>query len=521
MKKGAITVFLAMSLPVILVLLFTLIESARSAGIRAVTKASGNAAMNSLFGAYNRTLFDEYGLLFLDGGYGGGLVNFDSVENEFIDCFNRNEVGGNLLLGGSLFPVTVTDAQVTDLVTATDYNGEVFIRSALDYFKFDLAGELLDSVKECVQGMKEGEQAKEKSDSDAGILDGTDWSRYPVGSTAMSVLPSTVTMGLVSANGRVAFTSDSSSGDGQERIDDKKLKSNLKDSAIGSMERSKAKGWLSLVLPSQVTVSEYEMKSEDLPSEVAVDDRETERYTSILEDGLKRITFCEYLLQHFSNYSNENASEGPAYEVEYILFGNQKDRKNFETVLNRIMWIREGMNLVYLLTSEKRQEAKAAATALVGWTGNAIIIELTTGALLAAWAYAESIMDVRALLQKKRVAFFKTDDSWTLSFSGIKNLLAGGEEAEKESKYGLCYEDYLRIFLYVSDIHKGAYRAMDLIQDHMQRRSEQFLMASQIYAAEITVEAYARELFTMLPLFRRNRLVLNGYYFEERFSEVY
>ena len=62
---------------------------------------------------------------------------------------------------------------------------------------------------------------------------------------------------------------------------------------------------------------------------------------------------------------------------------------------------------------------------------------------------------------------------------------------------------------------------MDLIQDHMQRRSEQFLMASQIYAAEITVEAYARELFTMLPLFRRNRLVLNGYYVEDRFSEVY
>ena len=521
MKKGAITVFLAMSLPIILILMFTLIESARSAGIRAVTKASGNAAINSLFGAYNRTLFDEYGLLFLDGGYGGGLVNFDLIEEEFTECFNRNEIGGNLLLGGSFFPVSVTEAHVTDVVTATDYNGEILIRSALDYFKFDLAGEVLETVLNYVKGIREGEAAREKSDSDSGVLNGTDWSQYAVGTAAKGNLPSVKTMGLISRDGRITFTSESPPEDEPEMIDDQKLKSNLKDSAIGSAKRSKADGWLSLVLPSEVTVSEYEMNEEDLPSKVAVDDRDLERRPSILEDGLKRITFCEYLLRHFSNYSNEHASEGPAYEIEYILYGNLKDRKNFETALNRIMWVREGINLVYLLSSEKREEAKAAAMVIVGWTGNAIIIELTTAALLAAWAYAESILDVRSLLQRKRVPFFKTDDNWTLSINGIQNLLSGGSEAEKESEFGLCYEDYLRIFLYLSDIEEGAYRAMDLIQDHMRRRSPNFMMASQVYALEVTVTAHARELFTALPLFRKNRFELNGYVFQERFSEVY
>lgn len=521
MKKGAVTVFLAMSLPIVLILIFTLIESARSAGIRAVTKASGNAAVNSLFGAYNRTLFDEYGLLFFDGGYGGGLLSFESIEEEFTEHFNRNEIGGNLLFGGSFFPVEVVETKVTDVVTATDYNGEILIRSALDYFKFDFAGEMLENVLDCVKGIKDGEKAKGKSDSDSNVLDGTDWSKYAVGTASRGNLPSVKTMGLISRDGKAVFTSDPVPEDEPERIDDKKLKSNLKDSAIGSAERSKASGWLSLVLPSEVTVSEYEMKEKDLPSRVAVDDRGLERRPSILEDGLKRITFCEYLLRHFTNYSNEQATGGPAYEVEYILFGHTKDRKNFETALNRIMWVREGVNLVYLLASEKREEAKAAAMLIVGWTGNPIIIELTTGALLAAWAYAEAILDVRGLLQRKRVPFFKTDDNWTLSFGGIKNLLAGGSEAVKESKSGLCYEDYLRIFLYLSDVQEGAYRAMDLIQSHMQRQSPTFMMASQIYAAEIMVTVYARELFTALPMFRKNRLELNGYVFEERFSEVY
>lgn len=521
MKRGAITVFLALTLPVVLVLLFTLIESARSASIRAVTKTSGNAAVNSLFGAYNRTLLDEYGLLFFDGGYGSGLVNFEAMEEEFAEYFEGNETGGNLLLGGSFFPVTATDVRMTDVVTATDYNGEVLIRSALDYFKFDLAGELLEKVKGYLKGMEDGEKAKAEGDSDSNQLESTDWSQFLIGSSLLGSPGQAETMALINETGKVVFTEDAPPEADPEFIDGKMLESNLKDSVIGSAKRSKAKGWLSLVVPSEVTVSEYEFNAEDLPSATAVDDREMERRPSILEDGLKRITFSEYLLRHFSNYSNENESEGPAYEVEYLLYGHSNDRKNFETALNRIMWVREGMNLLYLLFSEKFDEAEELATVVVGWTGNVIIIGLTTVALLAAWAYAESVLDVRSLLERKKVPFLKTDETWTLSIGSVDNLLEGGSEAVKEDRDGLRYEDYLRIFLYMSDMGETAYRAMDLIQDHMQRRSEGFLMASQVYAAEFTVTAYARELFTLLPLFRKSRLVLNGYVFEERFSEVY
>ena len=526
MKKGSITVFLALILPLVLILLFTLIESARVSGLRSVVKDSGDAALNSVFGAYNRTLFDEYGLLFFDGGYGSGLIDYEAIEEEFSDYFTSNKNNGSLFFGGSFLPAALIDAEITDVVTATDYNGELLIRSALDYFKFDLAGELVESVEACLKGAEEGNKAKEKSDADSNQLNSTNWGAVNE-ETSLQMIPGK-TENAVLFLPIIDDIEENPDGDDPEEedpgpppVDDQKLKSDLQSSAVGSAERSKATGWLSLVLPSEVTVSGYQMPGENLPSVCAVDPRPLNDQSDFLTDAAKKITFCEYLLRNFTNYSNETGGDGPAYQIEYILYGSQSDKKNFETALNRIMWVREGMNILHLLTSDKFEMIEVAADALVGWTGNALIIGLTCTALMAAWAYAESILDVRALLQKKKVPFFKTEESWVLSFEGIANLLEGGGEAVRDDPTGMSYEDYLRMFLYVSDFHKDAYRVMDLIQAKMQRRSPQFLMAAAIYGLEIRVTVGARELFTALPLVRRKKLPGIGYYWTERFSEVY
>ena len=146
---------------------------------------------------------------------------------------------------------------------------------------------------------------------------------------------------------------------------------------------------------------------------------------------------------------------------------------------------------------------------------------LTATALLSAWAYAESILDVRAMLQHKRVAFMKTEATWVLSLSGIENLLAGGGEAAKEDEGGLRYEDYLRLLLYASDEHTSAYRTMDLIQDVMRRRSPNFLMSSQIYGLEMRVSLQASELFTALPSGGGSGWFRREYLWEETVSIVY
>ena len=44
-----------------------------------------------------------------------------------------------------------------------------------------------------------------------------------------------------------------------------------------------------------------------------------------------------------------------AYEVEYLLFGHAADRKNLEAAAARLLAVREGINLAYILSDAQKR----------------------------------------------------------------------------------------------------------------------------------------------------------------------
>ena len=82
MKKGNVSVFLALLFPLVLALVLTLLESARYGGLRLQARNAGNAAADSVMAGYNRTLLRRYGLLFYDGSGGAGLISYEDLEEE-------------------------------------------------------------------------------------------------------------------------------------------------------------------------------------------------------------------------------------------------------------------------------------------------------------------------------------------------------------------------------------------------------------------------------------------------------
>ena len=53
------------------------------------------------------------------------------------------------------------------------------------------------------------------------------------------------------------------------------------------------------------------------------------------------------------------------YEMEYLIGGKNADQENLKAVVNRLLLMREGANLLYLETdSTKSQEAMSVALAL-------------------------------------------------------------------------------------------------------------------------------------------------------------
>ena len=81
---------------------------------------------------------------------------------------------------------------------------------------------------------------------------------------------------------------------------------------------------------------------------------------------------------------------------------------------------------MYLMSDEtKKNEIRIAAAALCALILQPGLAPLMEGAILLAWAYAESIYDVKSLLSGGRIPLLKDSGSWHYS------LTAGGIRPRK------------------------------------------------------------------------------------------
>ncbi len=68
---------------------------------------------------------------------------------------------------------------------------------------------------------------------------------------------------------------------------------------------------------------------------------------------------------------------------------------------------------------EKRREAELLAAAITGASGIAPLVSVTTFFILTVWALAESVEDVKALLEGGKVPFLKQGREWRVSLTGL------------------------------------------------------------------------------------------------------
>ena len=89
---------------------------------------------------------------------------------------------------------------------------------------------------------------------------------------------------------------------------------------------------------------------------------------------------------------------------------------------------------------------------------------------LAAWAYAESVSDVRILLDGGHVSLRKTEAQWRTSLEHVGDCL--NASADETSREGLGYESYLQILLWTVSEEKITLRAMNLIEKNLDVRMD-------------------------------------------------
>ncbi|CUP55669.1 DUF5702 domain-containing protein [Fusicatenibacter saccharivorans] len=161
-------------------------------------------------------------------------------------------------------------------------------------------------------------------------------------------------------------------------------------------------------------------------------------------------------------------------QVEYVLCGKNSDQDNLAGTVNRLLALREAANLVYLAKDAQKQgEMEAMAGVIAASFGVPAAMPVVKMALAVCWAFAESILDLRELLDGGKVALFKTAESWQLSLEQLPKLLETGDQSRKNAPGGMEYSDYLRLLLMQKSGKAVTFGAMDLVEYNMRTEQQQ------------------------------------------------
>ncbi len=289
-------------------------------------------------------------------------------------------------------------------------------------------------------------------------------------------------------------------------VKDKKTEGFLKK--VEELYRS---GLLRLVVPEEKEISAGVLETLEIPSE-----------TEIWSGGARNISLMDHLMVNEycgrffrcfpaggdgeemakDGVQQEKGTEGKgglSYEVEYRIGGKDLDEENLVFVVNRLLAIREGLNLIYILSdSHKRQEAQNLAMLITGVAGLSPLVLLTTFFVMSIWALGESLMDIRGLLAGKQVMLFKSSEDWTLDLDQLVSMGQNGEIGTGGGERGLVYLSWLKILLIMDEIVCQEYRMMDMIQMNICRVQKSFRMRRGIYQVQLKNSLVGKHVFFSL-----------------------
>lgn len=448
MKKGSITIYMSLMMAVLLSLFLTVIEGAKSRAVSLRAGCAFDLAVYSVFAEYNRELFEEFGLFFIDTSYGEQSASVERVSRHLQFYMERNldaESPGQMVF--DFTKCCIQQAEITGIRYATDERGEVFKKQAAEYMKHAYGISCVEKIK------KETETAGKNQ------LFTTDFSAQRKGN--QEKIDEAETEGI-------------ETGEVDEEGVPVKKKVDI-ESPAESVEVTRSKGILVLVTDAEDSLSE---RSTDLS--VCVSENKPVTKGSGISGGqsvtaVEELLFDAYILEKCGTYRNPKEEGELQYQAEYVLAGKNNDMDNLKSVVHRLLLLRETCNCVYLLSDgAKVSEAATLATSICTAAGAPVLIEPVKYTLLFAWGYAEAIYDVKQLLAGGSVPLLKTGSTWHYSLSGM--LGAEAEPVTEENieivRDGLSYEEYLRMFLTVENKTQKVYRMMDIAEMDVRKNSK-------------------------------------------------
>lgn len=452
MRKGSITPFCALSLMLVASLLFALLESARFYGLERYAEMKADTAIDSVCAEYQPYLWQQYGLLFLDGAYGTEQFSMGYVIEQLGRYMELNcEVTDWLddWMGVDLFRMKKGETLLEGYALATDDKGDLFLHYVAQREKENLPLGVAEDL--LAQYQRASALEEEYGGAEASVA------------KAKDVVAEAKSEWTARQEEELAKHENEKEADVLIEVPDTSEVDNLLDS-VQKMQNS---GTLNMIFGETLDISANVCKPiEDMHIR---EKKEGTMYLKTEKDWYQKLLVLSYLEEYFSNYTNPKEKHLLCYEMEYVLCGNDTEWENLDGTLDRLLLMREAANVAYLLTDKEKMAQAEEVAGLIGLLvgGNYGVVKAVQIGIVGAWAYAESVLDVRALVQGDVIPLVKQYTEWTTNMDEIFSVFDKNLKA-KVCANGLSYTDYLKQLLFLVDNQDLAYRMMEVMELGMQ-----------------------------------------------------
>lgn len=434
-RPGYMTVYLALVTGILLSLVMAVLQAARISTIRMHIECCADMALDSALAEYHREMLAQYGLFFIDTSYGTGDPSFHRTEAHILDYMERNlrpQEEFSMPYAKDITGLSADGAALLRAGLATDDGYCVLKHHVIRYMK-DMSG-----VSLAEKILASGQQA--------GGWEGRDMEgEWDAAEAAMKEEISQ-----------------------RKRLQDENWNGEIPETPSDAVRATRGEGILG------VAAQGMELSAASLPAADRPSVRSLNRGTGLMEpdgeeDGLLADGLLyAYILEKCGYLGREKENSALAYQVEYILQQKPADRENLKKTAQELLLLREAANAAFLFGSGLREQAAGVAALLAALLAMPEVKELIETVILFAWAYAESVKDVRILFRGGKVPLVKSEATWNTPFSQLLtyrmhlDAASGGEE-------GWNYRDYLGALLFLHGGQKAIAGLADVMESDIRR----------------------------------------------------
>lgn len=458
-RMGYMTVYLALVTGIMLSLLLAVVEGARRSTIRMHVECCADMALDSALAEYHREMLKQYELFFIDTSYGTGDPSYHRTEEHIRSYMEKNLRPAeefSVPFARDITGLYTDEVQLVRAGVATDDEGAVLKYHVVQYMKDRSGISLAEGI------LDRGQQAEKWQGQDMEAQ----WD------AAEEAMKEEITQ--------------------KKRLQDEDWDGSIPETPSDAVRATRGEGILGTAAQGM------QLSAAVIPDSARPSVRQLNRGTglteqkeaadSVVDNGL----LYGYILDKCGYLRAEKENSALAYEVEYILQQQTSDRENLKRTARELLMMREAANAAFLFGSSLRNEAKAAASVIASLLLMPEIADAVEAVILFAWAYAESVKDIRILFKGDKVPVMKSESSWNTPFSQLLTYRSHLDSYRAES--GWSYRDYLGALLVLHGADRAAAGLMDVMESDIRRTpgNEGFRLDGLIDGMEAEISVTSR-----------------------------